>query len=72
MFEVQALPRKLEAALVDVKDPKAKVRMSAVRDLVQYAQWESGAEAAAATWIGSSSAETTAASESRAVAQRRL
>lgn len=48
MFEVQALPRKLEAALVDVKDPKAKVRMSAVRDLVQYAQWESGAEAAAA------------------------
>jgi hypothetical protein len=48
MFEVQSLPRKLEAALVDVKDPKAKVRMSAVRDLVQYAQWDSGTAAVAA------------------------
>ncbi len=48
MFEVKALPRKLEAALVDVKDPKAKVRISAVRDLVQYAQWENGTAAVAA------------------------
>ena len=48
MFEVQSLPRKLEAALVDVKDPKAKVRISAVHDLVQYAQWESGKAAVSA------------------------
>ncbi len=48
MFEVKALPRKLEAALVDVKDPKAKVRISAVRDLVQYAQWENGTAAVGA------------------------
>lgn len=40
MFEVQLLPRKLEAALVDVKDPKVKVRLSAVRDLVRHTAGE--------------------------------